>query len=168
MTLPIPSDTRAQVRVVGSNYTTFTWNGQPIAYLEVVRDSGQQALSSGGAGFEFIHPLGYRTPTDIVSSRVLDGGTIDLMIRELWNLQVWEHLAGLTGTQTIVEVFDRLAQTPQYVTCTKVISPPGGTRYGKVYHRCQIVGIQDGDEITIGALSVAKQVRIGYTHTTRI
>jgi hypothetical protein len=169
MTAPVPSDTQAQVRVVGSNYTTFVWAGKPIAYLELVRDSGQAALSNGGPGFEFIHPLGYRTPTDIVTSRALDGGTLDLMVRELWALEVWEHLAGLTGAQTIVDVFELLARTPQYVTCTKIITPPGTTKKrGKVFHRCVIVSIQDGDEVSIGALSVAKQIRVAYTHTTKL
>lgn len=168
MTAPIPSDTQAQVRVVGSNYTAFTWNGAAIAYLEMVADSGQPALSNNGPGYEFIHPLGYRTPTDIVTSRALDGGTITLMIRELWNLEVWEHMSGLAGTRDIIEVFDRLAATPQYVTATKIISPPGGTRRGKVYHRCVVTKIQDSDEVSIGALSIAKQIQVGYTHTTRV
>lgn len=168
MTAPIPSDTRGQVRVVGSNYTAFAWAGKPIAYLEVVTDSGQQALSNEGAGYQFIHPLGYATPTDIVTSRALDGGTLALSIRELWNQNVWEHMAGLAGTSNIIEVFERLAATPQYITATKIITPPGGTRRGKVYHRCVVLQIQDGEEVSIGALSIAKSVLVGYTHTTKI
>lgn len=116
MTMPVPSDTINNVRNLGSNYTMFQWAGRSIAYLEVINDSGQRALSAGGAGYEFIHPLGYITPTDIVSSRVLDGGTIDLGIRQLWHYEVWEHLQGLTGARTITDIFARLARTPQYVT----------------------------------------------------
>lgn len=163
-----PSDTRAQVRVVGSNYTTFQYSGRSIAYLEVVNDSGQHAMSNNGPGWEFIHPLGYITPTDIVTSRVLDGGILTLGIRELWNSEIWEQLQGLTGAHTIIEIFQKLARTPQYVTCTKIVQPPGGTRRGKTYHRCVIVGIQDSDEISIGALSVQKQIQVGYTHTTKL
>lgn len=166
MTMPVPSDTINNVRNLGSNYTMFQWAGRSIAYLEVINDSGQRALSAGGAGYEFIHPLGYITPTDIVSSRVLDGGTIDLGIRQLWHYEVWEHLQGLTGARTITDIFARLARTPQYVTCTKIVTPPSGKRYGKVYHRCMVVDIQDGETINIGALSVQKGVRVAYTHTT--
>lgn len=151
------------VRTVGSNYTTFTYAGKAIAYLENIDDSGQDAV---GGGFEFIHPLGYIHPTDIVTARAINGGTMRLTIRELWHQEVWEQLAGLAGTHDIVQVFQRLASTPQYVSCTKIITPPQGKRYGKVYHKCTIVGIPDGDTINIGALSVAKQITIAYTHTT--
>jgi hypothetical protein len=173
MTSPgvLPSDTKQSgVRTVGSNYTTFQYQGKPIAYLEGFQDSGQRALSNGGAGYEFIHPLGYEVPTDIVTSRVLDGGTLTLSIRELWNQEVWEQLQGLTGTKTIVDIFKKLAQTPQYVTCTKIITPPSGSgsRYGKIYHRCTIVNAEDGETVQIGALSVAKTLTIAYTHTTKL
>ena len=151
------------VRTVGSNYTTFNYAGRPIAYLEGVDDSGQEAL---GQAVEFIHPLGYRYPTDVVTSRVLDGGTMRLTIRELWHEEIWEQLAGLAGTTNIIDVFERLAQTPQYITCTKIITPPTGRRYGKTYHKCVIFGIPDGDTIAIGSLSVAKSISIAYTHTT--
>lgn len=154
------------VRTVGSNYTIFQYAGKNIAYLESVTDSGQGAISDNGRGFEFVHPLGSRTPTDIVTSRVLDGGTLALSIRELWHEEVWEQMAGLAGTHDIAEIFARLAATPQYVTCTKIITPPQGKRYGKTYHKCVIADIQDGDTITLGALSVAKGITVAYTHTT--
>ena len=157
---------KAPVRVLGSNYTSFLYNGKTIAYLEVIDDSGQKAFSNGGQGFEFIHPLGHRTPTDIVNSLVLDGGLITLGIRELWNAQVWEQMQGLAGTSNIVEIFDRLAAQPNYVTCAKVITPPGGKRYGKVYHQCKIVMIDDRETVTIGQLSVAKTIMVAYTNTT--
>lgn len=153
------------VRTVGSNYTTFNYGGKAIAYLEQIDDSGQDAV---GGGFEFIHPLGYDHPTDIVTARALNGGTMRLTIRELWHAEVWEQLAGLAGTHDIVQVFKRLAQTPQYVSCSKIITPPTGRRYGKTYHKCTIVGIPDGDTINIGALSVAKQINVAYTHTTAL
>jgi hypothetical protein len=168
MTAPLPNDQTGQVRTVGSNYTMFTWNGSPIAYLESITDSGQAPFANNGRGFEFIHPLGYVAPTDIVTTRALDGGTLELSIRELWNLEVWQHLSLLANAHDIVEVFRALARTPQYITCTKVISPPNGVRRGKVYHRCVVVGIEDGDTVSIGALSIAKRIQIAYTHTTKL
>ena len=159
----VNNNTQAPVRTVGSNYTTFQYNGSSIAYLEGIIDAGQKPL---GDPAEFIHPLGYRTPTDIITSRVLDGGTMTLSIRELWHAEVWEQLSGLAGTHDIVEIFKKLADTPQYITCAKIITPPNGRRYGKTYHKCVITDVKDGDEITIGALSVAKTITIAYTHTT--
>jgi hypothetical protein len=161
----IQSQQANPVRTVGSNYTTFNYAGRAIAYLEQIADSGQDAV---GGGFEFIHPLGYIHPTDIVTARAINGGQMRLTLRELWHQEVWEQLAGLAGTHDIIAVFTRLARTPQYVTCTKIITPPTGPRYGKTYHRCTIVAIPDGDTINIGALSVAKEITVAYTHTTAL
>lgn len=158
-----PSNTVGRVRNVGSNYTAFQYAGRNIAFLDSIQDSGQTPV---GAGSEFIHPLGYRHPVDIVTTRALNGGTLTLTIRELWNEEIWEQLANLSGAKTIVDIFERLSRTPNYVTCTKIITPPSGRRYGKVYHRCVITRIQDGETISIGTLSVPKQIVVSYTHTT--
>lgn len=166
MTTPTANDTRAQVRVVGSNYTTFQYAGKAIAYLEVIQDGGQRALSTNGQGYEFVHPLGYRTPVDIVTSRVLDGGLLTLGVRELWHYEVWEQLQGLAGTHDIVQVFERLAATPNYVSCAKIITPPDGKRYGKVYHRCVVVDIPTAETVELGSLSIAKTITVAYTNTT--
>jgi hypothetical protein len=158
-----------QVRVVGSGFTTFDYNGQPIAFLEQIEDSGQRAFSDLGAGYQFIHPLGYRHPVEIATSRVLSGGTLMLTIRELWNAPVWQQLKGLSSSQNIVDIFEVLAENPQYVTCRTTIIPPPGTGLpvrGKIYQNCTVVDINDGDTITVGALSVTKGITVAYTHTT--
>lgn len=156
-----------QVRVVGSGFSSFTYQGQPIAFLEGVEDSGQRAFSDAGQGYQFIHPLGASHPVEIATSRVLAGGTLNLTIRELWNGQVWEQLAGLAGTNNIVDVFRVLANNPAYVTCQTIIQPPGNARpRGKIYHNATIVDISDNDTITVGALAVTKGIVVAYTHSS--
>jgi hypothetical protein len=158
-----------QVRVVGSSFSTFSYKGLPIAFLEGVEDSGQRAFSDAGQGYQFIHPLGYTHPIEIATSRVLAGGTLNLTIRELWNLNVWEHLSGLAGTRNIVDVFRRLAADPSYVTCQTIIQPPGGARpRGKIYNNCVVVDIADNDTITVGALAVTKGIVVAYTHSSAL
>jgi len=158
------TNTVGRVRNVGSNYTTFQYAGKSIAFLETVQDSGQPPVTRP----EFIQPLGAPVPVDIVAPRALSGGTLTLSIKELWNEEVWEQLQGLTGAHTITEIFERLARTPNYVTCTKIINPPSGRRYGKVYHRCVITGITDGETVSLGTLSVNKTITVSYTHTTTL
>lgn len=158
-----------QVRVVGSGFSTFSYKGVPIAFLEGVEDSGQRAFSDAGQGYQFIHPLGYSHPIEIATSRVLAGGTLNLTIRELWNMNVWEHLSGLAGTRNIVDVFRVLAADPAYVTCQTVIQPPGGARArGKIYNNCVVVDIADNDTITVGALAVTKGIVVAYTHSSAL
>lgn len=159
-----------KVRVVGSGYTTFEYAQKTIAFCEGIEDSGQRAFSDLGQPYQFIHPIGYTHPIEIATSRVLQGGTLMLTIRELWNHAVWEQLRGLAGTSNIVEIFARLADRPQYVTCTSIIKPPGtdgqpGKWRGKQYQNCVIVDINDGDTVTVGALAVTKGITIAYTHT---
>ena len=162
-----------QARVVGSGYTTFNYRGRPIAFLEGIEDSGQRAFSDLGQPYQFIHPLGETHPIEIAPSRVLSGGTLQLTIRELWDIPVWHHLAGLAQTYNIVDIFRVLAQDPEYVTCQTIIKPPGtannpGRWRGKTFQNCVIVDINDGDTITVGALAVTKGITVAYTHSTPI
>lgn len=158
---------QTKVRVVGSGFSSFTYQGKVIAFLEGVEDSGQRAFSDAGPPYQFIHPLGYAHPTEIATSRVLQGGTLNLTIRELWNTAIWEQLAGLAGTNNIVEIFAKLAENPSYVSCQLVISPPGAgaKRRGKNYNNCVVVDISDNDTISVGALAVTKGLVVAYTHS---
>ena len=159
-----------RVRVVGSGFTTFSYNGKTLAFCEGVEDSGQRAFSDVGQPYQFIHPLGNSHPVEIATSRVMQGGTLQLTLRELWNEPVWQALGNLDGTWNMVNVLERLAANPQYVTCALTIRPPAGVANRRVrtrtYNNCQIVDIADGDTITVGALSVTKGITVAYTHTT--
>lgn len=155
-----------QVRVVGSGFTALFYNQQPIAWLESFVDSGQRPL---GQPAQSVHQLDVPHPVEIVTNYVLDSGTITASIRETWSKNVWEHLAGLEGTHDILDVFERLRQSPDRVTCHSVIQPPNGRPpRGKIYHGCVVTSIDDSDTVRIGELSVAKNITITYTHSTRL
>jgi hypothetical protein len=162
-----------KVRVVGSGFTTFNYNGKPIAFCEGVEDSGQRAFSDVGQPYQFIHPLGQEHPVEIATSRVLAGGTLMLTIRELWAAPVWQQLAGLAKSNNIVDIFKALARDPRYVTCQTIIKPAGTESQpsawrGKTYQNCVVVDINDGDTITVGALAVTKGITVAYTHSTSL
>ena len=159
------------VRVVGSGYTVLSYNNQPIAYCEGWEDSGQAAFSDTGQPYQFIQPIGYEYPVEVATSRVLSGGTLMITVRELWNQPIWWALAGLAGTWSIVDIFNALAANPQFVTASLIIKPPGTANQpsrwrGKVYHNVTVVGINDGDTITVGALAVTKGITAVYTYWT--
>lgn len=153
---------RQRARNFGSNFTTFRYAGKNIAYLEIVDDSGQAPV----AAHEFVHPLGYRYPQEIVTARAMGGGTLTLSIRELWHEEVWQQMAGLAGSNDLLEVFEALSRQINYVTCTKIITPPDGRKYGKTYHKCTIVQVPSGERFDITTLSATKNLMVAYTHTT--
>jgi len=157
----------SKVRVVGSGYTTFTYNGKALKFLEQVEDSGQRAFSDAGAAFQFIQPIGYEHPIEIATSRVLQGGQLTLTLREEWIRYVWQQLPDLANTNNIVDVFKQLAAAAQYATCQLVIRPPtaAGKPRGKNYYNCTIVDISDNDTVTVGGLAVTKGIVIAYTHS---
>lgn len=151
-----------KARVLGSNYTTFRYAGQSIAYLEMVGDSGQPMVADA----QFIHPLGYRHPTEIATARAIQGGTLQLTIRELWHQEVWQQLAGLANSNDLLEVLEALSRQANYVTCTKIVTPPDGKKYGKTYHQCVITSVPDGETFDITTMSMPKTITVAYTHTT--
>lgn len=156
----------SQIRVGGSGFTTLVYAGKPIAWLEGFADSGQ---APQGQGFEAITPLDSRHPKEIVTGRVLGAGTITTSIRETWNAPVWWQLSGLEGTETIVDVWERLADQSELVTMQMTIKPPGGRpRRGKVYHNCVVTSIDDGENITVAGLSIARNIVVAYTHVTAL
>lgn len=150
-----------RVRVGGSSFTTFNYRGQPIAFLDEIRDTGQAPV----AGFEAIHPLGYRHPVEIATARAVSAGTLTLTVRELWNGPIWQQLVGLEGTETIVDVYEALSREPSDVTCQILIKGPNVWR-GKTYHGCVITSIGDDETIAIGTISISKTFTVVYTHTT--
>jgi hypothetical protein len=151
-----------RARVLGSNFTTFRYAGKNIAYLEEVSDSGQRPV----APVQEVHPLGYRHPTELVAARAIRAGSLQLSIREIWHQEVWQQMAGLANSHDILEVFEALAAQVNYVTCTKIITPPDGRKYGKTYHQCVITDITDGETFNIETMSIPKGVTVAYTHTT--
>lgn len=165
-----------KTRVIGSGYTTIEYNGKPIAFLQSFTDTGQFSLGpgaapAGGAGAsEAIYVLGQNRAVEIAVGRVLAVGSITASIRELWNEPVWYQLSGLRGRRTITDVWEALRRSPAPVTCRMLIRPPQGAGpiRGKIYHGCVVTGIDDNETVTIGALTVAKDVVIAYTHTTPV
>lgn len=154
-----------KVRVVGSGFTTLSYRGKPIAWLESFQDTGQQPVTRP----EFVHLLGDKHPTEIVTARALSAGSITITIRELWNAPVWQQLPGLENANNIIDVYEALAADPSAVSCQMLIKPPGENYYrGKTYMNCTITSIDDSETVTMETLSIARVITMAYTHTVPI
>lgn len=156
-----------QVRVVGSAFTTLEYDGRAIAWLERFSDSGQQPV---GQAWEAIYELGTQNnrrqdhAKEIVTNYTLAPGTLTASIRETWEHEVWQHLKGLAGTNDILDIWEVLRRRRIGVNCKRIIRSPNGLVRGRVYFNCTVTGIPDGDTVSIGDLSVLKDIQITYTH----
>lgn len=151
-------------RVVGSGFTTFNYRGKPIALLEQVQDSGQEPIRPP----EAVMPLDAKHAKEFATARVLSPGTLRVFIREMWNAPVWHQLAGLDGTDTIIDVYEALARNPSEVMCSMVIKPPGASTWrGKTYHNCLVATIDDSETLSLDTLTIQKGFTIMYTHIER-
>jgi len=157
-----------KTRVVGSNFTTFTYNTQPIAWADQVSDTGQSPLSTArGAGTETIFPLGYYHAAEIVTGRVLDVGTLSITVRELWNEPAWQQLQGLAGTNNIIEIFQAVAASPTPIGAQMIIKPAGSSTWrGWTYNNLTITSVDASETVTLGSMSMARIITAEYTHRT--
>ena len=156
------------VRVTGSGFTTFNFRGQPLMYLSKIADSGQKPYASGSP-VEGIIPIGARHPIEVVTSRVLNFGTLEITVWEKWDGPAWWQIPGLEGTNDIVEVYERLANEPADVTCQTIIKPPNGRPWrGKTYMNVIITDIDDSENVDVGGMSVPRSITCAYTHTKPI
>ena len=155
---------QTQSRVVGSGFTTLSWGGRPIALLDSFGDSGVEAVAAPVA----VHPLGARHPVEIATARAVNAGTLTLHIREMWNEPVWWQLGStLQGTWDIVQVWENIAASPQNFTAQMIIKPPGSNTWrGKVFHNLVITQIDDGENVTLQAMTVSRNLTAMYTHAT--
>ena len=153
----------SKTRVVGSGFSVLRWQGQNIAFLENVNDNGQTPVAQPQA----VQPLDEPYPIEFAVPRAMNAGSFTLTIRELWDRPVWQHLAGLEAAQDLLGVWDVMARLPGTITCQTIIKPPQGNYWRvKTFHNVVITSIDDGEQISIGQVTVAKQISCAYTHAT--
>jgi hypothetical protein len=147
-------------RIVGSNFTVFQYQGNAMAWLNTVTDTGQHPMS--GTGFEIITPLGATHPQDIATQRVRGAGTLSAQVRELWTAPAWQQFSNLKTTWTLITIWQHLSQTGA-VTCSMVIKTPGAsTTRGWNYQTCTVTGVTTGENITLAGLTMTRKVTITY------
>ena len=148
-------------RIVGSGYTTFTYNGNPIAFAEIVADSGEELVNPTP---DRLHPIHSLYPLEIVSCEATNGGQITLTIKETWDSEVWDQLPWTPdGAISIRELVNHPA-----VQLQKIIRRPDGSVRGKVYHGCRVTAVQTGETVNVGAVTIQKTCTITYTHCTKL
>lgn len=154
---------QSKVRIGGSGFTVMTWQGQKLAWLQVVNDTAPQAVATAQA----IQPIDEETPVEIVTAQAVGAGTLQLTFFEIWNAPVWAQLPGFEGTNNLLDVLKRQLSLGE-ITCRKVIKNPNGAYRTRVYHGCVITDFDESERVEIGVLSLPKSIRIQYTKTTTV
>jgi hypothetical protein len=99
---------RNRVRVAGSGFTVFTWQGQPIAFAQQISHTSPQGVANPSA----IQPMDEPYPVQVVTPAASGMGTLVLRLYELYGQQVWERLGAEFGTQGGLErYFDNATDT---------------------------------------------------------
>lgn len=154
----------SQTRVVGSGFSVLRWQGQRIAFLDAINDSGTSTVGQVTA----VQPLDEPYPVEFALPRALGPGSLSITIRELWNKPVWQHLKGLEQANNLLDVWKVFATMPGTVTAQTIVKPPQGNYWRlKTYHNVVITDIDDHESISIGEMTVARTISCVYTHATR-
>lgn len=146
---------------VGGGYTVFLYQGKPLAYVDVVRETGPRPVAAPQA----VQPLDQPYPVEVALPAALEAGTIEVTFREQWNTEVWEQLPGFAGTNDLLGVFKaQLAAGP--VTLTKIIGSQNTPIRRIDYLNCYVVNVMIDETVNIGTMTFPKSVQIMYTQRT--
>lgn len=178
-----------QFRVGGSRWTTFEWDGQPIAHLNQLAHTSPTAVATPVA----IQPLDARRPLEVITPNAIGMGTLVLEVVELYGSAIWQELVSLAATveaqgnitnnsnqatptaagessnngTDLADIFNAIASTADPISVVKYVQPPQGSKVSPYYthfFNCVISDFQDDETITIGTMQIYKQLTINYTH----
>jgi hypothetical protein len=155
-----------RVRVGGSGFTVFHWQGKLIGFAQEISHTSPEPVAPPAA----IQPMDAPRPVQVITPAAAGMGTLTLNLIELYGAQVWERLSDeLAGATDIVEIFQKVSASPNPIAMTKIITPPvlGGNQmpaYTETYNNCVITNVANGETIDIATMEVRKTITVAYTH----
>lgn len=155
--------TTSQSRVFGSGFTVMRWQATPIAFLQGFNDTGQRPV----AEIEPVQGIDDKYPIEFAVPRAMRGGAFSATIKELWSMPVWQHLKGFEAAKNLLDVWEAMAVMPGTITAQLIIKPPRGNYWRvKTYHNIAVAAIDDSERITIGSMTLDRDINCVYTHAT--
>jgi hypothetical protein len=156
-----------RVRIVGSGYTVFTWEGEIIALAQEVTVSAPQPVAPAAV----IQPLNATEPVEIITAGAHGAGTLTLSLTELYNTSVWQRLANLANSQDLVDIMRTIAAIDKSggIQLQKIVIPPVARfpTYAETFYNCVISNVVDNETINITSMQVEKQIEIMYTYSKK-
>jgi hypothetical protein len=152
---------QSRVRIGGSGFTLMSWQGQELAWLQIIQDTAPVPVAQAQA----IQSIDDEVPFEIVTAQAVGAGTLKLTFYELWNGPVWANLPGFGGSTKLLDVLRQQAAAGN-IAVRKFIRVPNGGMRTKVYIDCVITDADDGDNVNIGTMSVPKAITVMYRDTS--
>lgn len=156
-----------RVRVGGSGYTYFRYAGNILAFAQEVRVAGPAPV----ADYVRVQPLNAQRPVEIITAGAHTGGTLTMVLTELYNGAVWQRLsAKLNASQDIVDIMRHQAESdPTAITVEKVINPPipGLASRKETFYGCRIVRVQEDETINITSMKIDKEIDVAYLYSVK-
>ena len=152
---------------VGGGYTTINFGSTPLAFVDMIRETAPQPVSSA----QPIQPIDAAYPIEIALPPALQAGMLEVQIREQWAGEVWTVLGkGFDTAQDLLGVFSAQlganATTNKLtnITVTKIInSPNAGVARAIQYSGIVVVNVQLDETINIGTMTLPKSISMMYT-----
>lgn len=153
----------SKTRIGGSGFTSFSFKGQRLAYLQTLNDQPPRPVGQTAV----VQPIDESVPLEIVTAQAVGAGTLQLRFYEVWNTPVWAQLPGFESTNNLLEVLKQQIQQGE-ISCRKVVRSPSGVTRARVYHGCVITDVDEGESISIETMTLPKTITMMYTHTTAL
>lgn len=155
------------IRVAGG-FTVFHWSnndevGGVIAYADRIQVQAVQPVAPAQA----VQPMNALRPIEIVTPRAHIHGVLTMTLLDLYNQSVWDRLAGLAGSNDIIDIMEYMASLDNGVRITKFIEPPGRPAYSETYYNCMIVRADDSEDIRIDTMTLPKEIEVWFTHSRK-
>jgi hypothetical protein len=152
-----------KIRVGGSGYTIFRWEGTIIAVAESVQVNSVRPVTPAVA----VQPLNALRPIEIAVPAAHSNGELIITMKELWGQSVWQRLAGLAGSDNIIQIMNTMAARENPVQIMKVMRHPNGDTWSETFFGCQVVDFDDSETITIDTMVLDKSLTVWYTHSDK-
>lgn len=158
-----------RVRNPGSAYTVFRYAGQILGYADEVRVVSPTPVAPEVR----VQPLNSRRPVEIVTAGAHTGGTLTMVLIELYSGAVWQRLsAALNNAQDIVDIMrlqTEIDPSGGGVTVERLVNSPvpGNPQRRETYYGCVITRVQDDETINITSMTVNKEIDVAFTHSKK-
>ena len=149
---------------VGGGYTSINFNGKPLLYVDLIRETAPRPVAAPQA----IQPIDSPYPIEVAFPAALEAGTLEITFREEWGAEVWAYLpgAGFQSASDLLDVFKaQLTGTAlgNDWTVTKTIKFPGGAGSRTItYMGIVVVNVMVDETVNIGTMTFPKSVQMMY------